>query len=272
MNLSGKRVFLTGGARGIGRGISEALLSKGAMVMFCDINPGTGKQTEEELQKQYSSDSVSFIKADVADSQQLKAAFEAAVTKFGAVDIHINNAGILDQRIWERMFAVNAIGTIRGCQIALEHMRRDKGGHGGVIMNVVSMGGLGSSYWFPAYTASKHAVIGFVNSWAESPYQPQHGVRWGCVCPVSVDTEMLNMEENQIYDLSENQKHTATHKVQISDVVDAFMKLVQDENSNGALMEVSRENNGVYCRRQLVYMNNVSPPCFMDNLPFPGQT
>lgn len=40
--------------------------------MFCDINPGTGKQTEEELQKQYSSDSVSFIKADVADSQQLK--------------------------------------------------------------------------------------------------------------------------------------------------------------------------------------------------------
>ncbi|KAK7465159.1 hypothetical protein BaRGS_00037662, partial [Batillaria attramentaria] len=89
MDLSGKGVFLTGGARGLGRGMTEALLSKGA--------------------------------------------------KFGAVDICINNAGIIDERVWEKMFAVNTVAQIRGSQLALDHMRRDRGGRGGLIINTVSV-------------------------------------------------------------------------------------------------------------------------------------
>nr|KAG5687519.1 hypothetical protein BaRGS_027304 [Batillaria attramentaria] len=82
------------------------------------------------------------LRTDVTDAEELKAAFDAAVSKFGAVDICINNAGIIDERVWEKMFAVNTVAQIRGSQLALDHMRRDRGGRGGLIINTVSVSGL----------------------------------------------------------------------------------------------------------------------------------
>nr|KAG5687614.1 hypothetical protein BaRGS_023336 [Batillaria attramentaria] len=76
-------------------------------VLFCDLAADLGKAAEADLQKQYGADNVVFRQYDVADGDQLKAAFEAAVSKFGAVDICVNNAGIMDERVWEKMLAIN---------------------------------------------------------------------------------------------------------------------------------------------------------------------
>nr|KAG5687517.1 hypothetical protein BaRGS_027302 [Batillaria attramentaria] len=109
MELAGKGVFLTGGARGFGRGMVEALLEKGAKVMFCDVKAELGLATESELRKRHGVDNVIFRQCDVSDASQLKAAFEAAVSKFGAVDICVNNAAILDERVWEKMMEINSL-------------------------------------------------------------------------------------------------------------------------------------------------------------------
>ncbi|XP_025078193.1 15-hydroxyprostaglandin dehydrogenase [NAD(+)]-like [Pomacea canaliculata] len=89
------------------------------------------------------------------------------------------------------MLAVNTGAYIRGSLLALEHMRRDRGGRGGVIINVASLAGLYVSSFNPGYCASKHAVVGFTTSWAMSPDQKDHGVRWCCLCPDAIQTSMI---------------------------------------------------------------------------------
>ncbi|XP_025078098.1 15-hydroxyprostaglandin dehydrogenase [NAD(+)]-like [Pomacea canaliculata] len=109
MDPRGKGVFLTGGAQGLGRGIVEELLSLGAKVLFCDVDVERGRATESELQTQYGADVVFFQPADVSDDEQHKAAFRAAVSQFGAVELCVNNAGIVDEKNWEKVLAVNVV-------------------------------------------------------------------------------------------------------------------------------------------------------------------
>ncbi|KAK7116855.1 hypothetical protein V1264_002463 [Littorina saxatilis] len=270
MELSGRGVFLTGGAQGIGRAITTALLDKGAKVLFCDVNADIGKATEAELQKQCGADNVMFQQCDVTNADQLKAAFDQAVTKFGAVEICCNNAGIMDETIWEKMLAINTTAQIRGSQIALDHMRRDKGGRGGVIVNTVSIAGLIPCHWFPAYCASKHAVVGYTTSWARNPMAGAMGVRWCCLCPVSVNTDMMtSLQEDQIFDMDNFRERAADTMLQPEEVVQAFMRLVEDSDNNGAILEVWRGKGATYRKRQLVDMDGVSNPMVVDN---PSQT
>ncbi|KAK7478672.1 hypothetical protein BaRGS_00030057, partial [Batillaria attramentaria] len=190
MDLEGKGVFLTGGGRGVGRAMVEALLDKGARVLFCEINEDTGRATVTELQATYG-DRVLFKLCDVSDSKQLTEAFQAAVSAFGAVDICVNNAAIANESSWEAMIAVNQTAQIRGSLLAYEHMRRDKGGRGGVIINVASMSGLFyASFRDPVYTATKHAMVAFTSCMGENPENSSRGVRWGCLCTMAVDTPL----------------------------------------------------------------------------------
>nr|KAG5689895.1 hypothetical protein BaRGS_023643 [Batillaria attramentaria] len=118
------------------------------------------------------------------------AAFQAAVTKFGAVDICVNNAGIVHETLWEKMIAVNMTAVIRGSQLALEHMRRDRGGRGGIIVNTASIAGLGPYSSIPVYAATKHAVVGFTTSWAV----------YVCYRPPELAQAFISMLEDQSSD------------------------------------------------------------------------
>ncbi|XP_076446296.1 15-hydroxyprostaglandin dehydrogenase [NAD(+)]-like [Babylonia areolata] len=231
MDLSGRGVFLTGGSQGFGRCATAALLEKGAKVLFCGINTEVGKATEEELQKQYGADNVAFVKGDVTDANQLKAAFEAAVSKFGAVDICANNAGIMDERDWEKMLATNTTAQIRGSQLAFEHMRRDKGGRGGVIINTVSVA---------------------------DPEMSALGVRWCCLCPNAMNTAMLDLEEGAVKNVQEFRDIAKTIWQEPEVVAKAFVQMLQDVDSNGKIMVVGKE--AVYRKRILVDEDEVSDP------------
>ncbi|PVD19631.1 hypothetical protein C0Q70_20121 [Pomacea canaliculata] len=261
MDLRGKGVFLTGGANGLGRAFTEKLLYRKARVLFCDIYTVAGKAAECELQAKYGVNNVIFVKADVTDEEQLTDAFKEAVSKFGAVDICVNNAGIMDERIWDKMLAVNTVSHIRGSLLALEHMRMDRGGRGGVIINVVALAGLFPFSYCPAYSASKHAMIGFTRSWAISPEQPDHGVRWCCLCPQATDTEFMVFREDRIYMKDAIIKRNEEKGLlPVVEVVEAFMKLVLDPDNNGAILEVTKENGTRYRKRQMVDPDGVSNP------------
>ncbi|XP_076465265.1 15-hydroxyprostaglandin dehydrogenase [NAD(+)]-like [Babylonia areolata] len=263
MDLSGRGVFLTGGAQGIGRCVVSALLGKGARVLFCDVNADVGKTTEEELQKQYGADNVAFVQCDVTDADQLKAAFDAAVSKFGAVEICVNNAGIMDERIWEKMIAINMTAQIRGSQLAFEHMRRDKGGRGGVIVNTASLAGLKQHYWVPVYGATKHAIVGYTTSCAADPDMPALGVRWCCLCPTGVNTAMMDLKEDRVKNTEQlRQMVTKEALIEPEVVATSFLKLVQDVDNNGKILVADRQ--AVYRQRMLVDEDGASNPVLVD--------
>ncbi|KAK7491387.1 hypothetical protein BaRGS_00017365 [Batillaria attramentaria] len=243
MDLSGKGVFLTGGARGIGRGLTEALLSKGAKVMFCDMRVETGKATEAELQKTFGAD------------------------KFGAVDICVNNAGIMDESRWEKMTEVNVVAPIRVSQLALDHMRRDRGGRGGLIINTVSELGLSSMHFCPAYTASKHAILGFTTSWAKNPTMKDMGVKWRCFCPKLTDTNLVNeIKDRMLEDLDGflTMSSAKDARMSVDETAQEFLKLVQDQGSDDVIYLVRKNGASGYVRRQLVDTDGVSNAVTVD--------
>ncbi|XP_025102035.1 15-hydroxyprostaglandin dehydrogenase [NAD(+)]-like [Pomacea canaliculata] len=265
MNIAGKTAFVTGGSLGIGRGMVSALAARGAKVFFIDINVAKGKELEADLQKKYGAKVVIFRECDVTDGDALKASFDAAVAAFGNVDICCNNAGILDESIWERMLAINTTAPIRGSMIALEHMRRDKGGRGGVILNTVSIVGMTNWYHMPIYVGTKHAMLGFTQSRAADPHNKEYGVRWCSLCPMPVNTDLMVVAEDKVIDLDEFRVYVKATIIEPEDVVSAFLRLLQDEGNNGSIMEVTAAHrNGRYRKRIIVNADGVSEPFLVD--------
>ena len=142
--LTGKSAIVTGAASGLGKAIAEKFLKAGAKVTICDINGERLKSSSEELSAY---GEVHAIKADITDEVSVKEIFEATVEKFGAVDVLVNNAGImdrfdavgtLDKALWDRVLAVNLTAPMMMSKWAVNHMMERKSG---VILNIGSMSG-----------------------------------------------------------------------------------------------------------------------------------
>ncbi|MEE6460954.1 hypothetical protein FKM82_001150 [Ascaphus truei] len=168
MYANGKVALVTGGAQGIGRAMVEELLHKGAALALVDLNRIAGEQCKTSLDEQFGSHRTLFIQCDVTDQGQLKDAFRKTVEHFGRLDILVNNAGVNNEKDWEQTILVNLNSVIRGTYIGLEHMNKNNGGQGGVIINISSLAGLTPAAYQPVYCASKHGVIGFTRSIAVS--------------------------------------------------------------------------------------------------------
>jgi NAD(P)-dependent dehydrogenase (short-subunit alcohol dehydrogenase family) len=142
--LTGKSAVVTGAASGLGKAIAEKFLKAGAKVTICDINAERLKSASEELSAH---GEVHTIKADITNEESVKEIFEATIGKFGAVDVLVNNAGImdrfdavgtLDKELWDRVLAVNLSAPMMMSKWAVNHMVERKGG---VILNIGSMAG-----------------------------------------------------------------------------------------------------------------------------------
>ncbi|KAK7096119.1 15-hydroxyprostaglandin dehydrogenase [NAD(+)]-like isoform X2 [Littorina saxatilis] len=197
---------------------------------------------------------VIFVKCDVTDAEQFTEAFNRAVREFGAVEICVNNAGIEDERIPETMIAINQTATIRGSLLSLEHMRRDKGGRGGVIINTSSTNGLiyGQSR-FPVYMSTKRAIVAFTTAWANNPDQKTHDVRWAVVSPCWVLTplsaagEEAGIKAGRRYPppiIPEGYDHPNVPQEIWLRPIDAalgYMTVLDDDDSNGYVIMVDRD-------------------------------
>ncbi|XP_063058326.1 15-hydroxyprostaglandin dehydrogenase [NAD(+)]-like [Engraulis encrasicolus] len=178
-------------------------------------------------------------------------AFQKTVEKFGGIDIVCNNAGILNEGNWEKSVAINLNGVIRGTYLALNHMKKENGGRGGVIINIASLAGLGPFRTCPVYTATKHGVVGFSRAIAMASAAAGYGVRINMICPSFARTALLDAltsEERcgEYYKLQKiNHKLLEAFGVlEVSDVVKAFESLVLDESQNGAAVSVQPEGFG----------------------------
>jgi len=206
MKLENKVALVTGGGRGIGRGIVLALAQEGADIVIVETDSVDsafnqynkkdirGFECAEEVVKEVKQlgRKAMAIKADVSKSAQVNAAVEKTVAEMGKLNILVNAAGVIsiapvdatEEEAWDLTFDVNAKGTFLMCKAAVPQVKKD----GGSIINVASIAGKGGFATLAAYVASKHAVVGFTHSLAKELALTEVNVN--AICPGIVWTQM----------------------------------------------------------------------------------
>jgi len=194
-NLKGKVVFITGGGGGIGKAIAVAFANEGAKIVVADIKREFVSGTVKMLQDQ-GAEAIGVI-VDVTNYDSVKSAINEAVTKFGSLNVAVNNAGVvgiggIDEITadeWDRVMGVNSKGVFVCTKAELEVMRPKKSG---AIINTASIAGKMGMAHLSHYVASKFAVIGFSNSIAKEV--ALEGITVNCICPGIVGTGMWRGE------------------------------------------------------------------------------
>jgi 3(or 17)beta-hydroxysteroid dehydrogenase len=162
MRLQDKVALISGGARGMGAVEARLFAKEGAKVTIGDVLEDEGRKLEAEINA--AGGEALFVRLDVTREADWQQAVEATVTRFGKLDVLVNNAGISgrgrveDTSIeeWNRVMEVNATGVFLGSKLAIPAMRRSGGGS---IINISSQLGLvGTDHSSPQYQASKGAV------------------------------------------------------------------------------------------------------------------
>ena len=189
--LAGKAAIVTGGARGIGKGIVLELARAGADVLIADLLEDAMQATAAEVRAL--GRRVLTRRVDVIDAAQVQAMVDQAVAGLGGLDILVNCAGVISirpvaelaERDWDFVMGVNAKGTFLGCRAALGPMRARRSGR---IINVASIAGKEGFPNLAHYSASKFAVVGFTNALAKEV--AQEGITVNAICPGIVRTYM----------------------------------------------------------------------------------
>jgi len=191
MELTGKTAIVTGGTKGIGRGIAEALVKAGVSVC---LSARSRKEIDETLLalSDLGGGAVTGIVADVRNYTQIKALFELTEIQLGGLDILVNNAGIgifqtVEEMSPEDFCAVletNVFGVFYCCHEAIPLMRKRGGGY---IINISSLAGTNAHPKMAAYNASKFGLNGFSEALMQ---EVRHdGIKVSYIMPGSVNTE-----------------------------------------------------------------------------------
>lgn len=191
--------MVTGGGRGIGRAVARRLAEAGAAVVVTARSEAEIEDVANELRSD--GFSAHAVPCDVADEASVHAMADAVTQRLGTVDIVVNNAGIalsnpvkrLALEEWNRILAVNATGTFLCTRAFLADML-DRGW--GRVINVASVAGLRGGPYLAAYTASKHAQVGFTRALALEV--ADRGVTVNAICPGYVDTPMTDYSVSRI--------------------------------------------------------------------------
>lgn len=204
-DLTGKTAVVTGGSRGIGRGIAHGLADAGAAVAPLSRSEDDVARVAEEIQDRGGESCV--VTADVADGADVTRAFDAVREELGQLDVVVNNAGInpddalgrperVSDEAFDHVLGVNLGGAFTCARVAAE----DLADRGGSVVNVASVGGLVGLPRQHPYVASKHGLVGLTKSLAID-WAPD--VRVNCVAPGYVATDLTE-------DLVENEELAAS--------------------------------------------------------------
>ncbi len=192
LDLKGRTAVVTGGARGIGRAITERMLASGAAVAIWDLDAAAMAQTAGELAAQ---GTVSTHAVELTDQAAVRAATEATLARHGAIDVLVNNAGItggnaptwdLAADAWRRVVEVNLIGPFLACSAVIPGMVAR--GYGRVI-NIASVAGKEGNPNASHYSASKAGLIALTKSLGKE--LAGKGVLVNCVTPAAAKTDIF---------------------------------------------------------------------------------
>ena len=194
MNVKGNVAVVTGGGRGIGRGISLVLAENGADVAVADLNLENARQVAEEVSEL--GRETMAVALDVTDQGSTDVMVREVIDRFGRIDILVNNAGVVGAQGWEQRektneddwdltFEVNVKGIARVTDAVAPHMKQKRRGK---IINIASIAARRGNPSNPPYNVSKSGVVSLTQSQALD--LAQHNINVNAVCPGLLWTPM----------------------------------------------------------------------------------
>jgi hypothetical protein len=168
--FTNRTVIVTGGAQGIGKGIALAFAGQKGKVVIADINQEAGSALEKEMKEQGLE--AFFVRTDVREEKDVIRLMEAAVSKFGRIDVLINNAGIsvfkpffeLTVEEWDNVLNTNLRGAFLCTREAAKYMKKE----GGSVINIASTRAFMSEPNTESYSASKGGIVALTHAMAAS--------------------------------------------------------------------------------------------------------
>ncbi|MEJ2237850.1 MAG: glucose 1-dehydrogenase [Gemmatimonadales bacterium] len=242
MRFKGAVVLVTGGTRGIGQQAARDFVSEGASVSILGRDSTAIAKLGRDVGE------ISFVQCDLRRAEQCEQAIRQVLEAHGRLDVLVNNAGVIfrnrtveqtTEEEWDTTFGVNVRGAYLMSKYAIGSLRNS----GGNIVNVSSYVGLVGFAGAAAYAASKAALVNLTRTMALD--HAGEGVRVNCVCPGSVDTEMIRAAWRSHGDPAEAErlwkaKHPLGRIAKPDEVSRAILFLASDEASfiTGAALPV----------------------------------
>ena len=194
MLLSDRVAIITGGARGIGRGIAIKFAEEGSSIAIADVLAEEAAKTVKEVSER--GREVIFIHCDVSNNFQVRTMVEQVIRKFGKIDILVNNAGIgpaprsitkVSEEEWERVLAVNLKGAFLCCKAVVPYMKEK---HYGRIINISSIAAISPPAPDIHYSCAKAGMLGLTLDLALelAPFN----ICVNVILPAGIRTEMLD--------------------------------------------------------------------------------
>lgn len=220
MHFAGKTAIITGAAQGIGKALAIRFLQNGAKIMIADRSVARLSKTAQELD-------VSYFECDVRKESDVEALVKETNQQLGSVDVFCSNAGLAygeegnstsasnDQ--WQTSFDVHVMAQVYAARHTLPFMIKRGEGH---IINMASAAGLLSQIGDAAYSATKHASIGFSESLAIT--HGTDGIKVSVICPEYIATELTGYKDNDEHSLSDG-------TISVSKAADIIMEGIINE-------------------------------------------
>ena len=237
MRFTNKTAIMTGGAGGIGLAIASRFAAEGANIMLADISMEQLQKASQSL-KSNGLDSLELSQCDVSNEQQVQATVTGAVSRFGTLDIVVNNAGLMifkkleetSQQDWDRILKVDLMGAFYFTKYAFLNMKQ-----GGTIINISSIHALETTPMVTTYAAAKAGLLSLTRSSAIEG--KAKGIRVNAILPGAIDTPMLWENPNIKAGLEQVSKDSVGKPEDIAGVA-AFLASDDAAFVQGAMIEV----------------------------------
>lgn len=236
MRLANKVAIITGSGGGMGQAAARLFAREGASVVVTDVLAEAGEETASRIRDE--GGNATFVKADVANEDQVKALVNAAIEAYGRVDILYNNAGIMpssdgsvlniSEELWDRILDVNLKSAFLCSKHTIPHMIKQ--GKGSIINIASFVTFMGCTVPQDAYGASKAGMLALTKSLAVQ-YGP-HGIRCNAICPGPIETALLShlWESEQARQLRLNRIPLGRFG-EINDIIYMALYLASDESA-----------------------------------------
>lgn len=231
-DLKGKVALVTGGAQGIGKGITRHFLGLGMKVVIADIDEEAGRETLEEFN---SLGELKFVRTDVSSEADAKNAVGKTIEYFGGIYALINDAGIanpghtppneLTLENWNRVIGVNLTGSFLMAKYAIPHLKKSKG----AIVNISSTRSIQSEPNTEAYAATKGGILALTHALAVSL---SGKVRVNCISPGWIEVSgMKKRSLRRKYELTQadHEQHPAGRVGKAEDIAEMAAFLISEK-------------------------------------------
>lgn len=246
-NVKGKVSIITGSASGIGLAMAEKFAEAGSNVVIADLKIEAAQAVANDIKAKYNIDTLA-VAMDVSNEEQVNNGIDAAIAKFGKIDILVSNAGIqtispivdftLDQ--WNRLFGIHVNGAFLTARACMRKMIEKK--TGGRIIVIGSVHSFEASKNKSAYVTAKHALLGLVRSIAKEG--AEHNISANLIGPGFVKTPLV---EKQIPEQAKSlgiTEEEVIKNIMLGETVDGAFTTVEDI-ANVALFFAGFETNAL---------------------------